>query len=312
MTGAAPPDLRAGTDATTDGPADPWSVVIAAAARRLAAAGIEDGLGDARHLARLALGVDRIGLVGLRDSVPDAAGRAAFEALVARRAAREPVSRIAGRREFWSLDLALTPDTLDPRPDSETAVAALLDRLPAATEGRVPRVVDLGTGSGCLLLAVLAERPDAAGLGVDRSAGAVAAARSNAARVGLADRAAFAVADWAAALGGPVDAIIANPPYIRRGDLADLAPEVTGHDPRAALDGGPDGLDAYRALLPDAVAALAPGGVLALEIGHDQAGDVTALAAGAGLVGLETRADLAGRPRCIAGEKPFGDSMRSE
>jgi len=301
MTGAAP-----AADPPPAGTRPSWTGTIAAAARRLAEAGVEAPAAEARLLARLALGVDRAGLLALRDAVPAADARAAFDALVARRAAREPVSRLTGRREFWSLDFVLTADTLDPRPDSETVVAALLDRLPPP--GRTLRVVDLGTGSGCLLLAVLAERPDAVGLGLDRAPGAAAAARANARRLGLDRRAAFAVGDWAGALGGPVEAIVANPPYVRQGDLASLAPEVARHDPRAALDGGPDGLAAYRALLADAAAALAPGGVLALEVGSDQAEAVAALAAGAGLHRLATVPDLAGRPRCVVGEKPFGES----
>jgi release factor glutamine methyltransferase len=283
----------------------PVARAVAAVAARLTAAGVEDAAVDARLLAAAALGVDRTGLLAARDAPLDAAAAARLAALADRRMVREPVSRILGRREFWSLDLAVGPATLDPRPDSETLVAAVLDRL--GDPARAWRIVDLGTGTGCLLLALLSALPSATGLGVDRCADAARTARDNARRLGLADRAAVAVGDWTAPARGPVDAIVANPPYIETGAIPGLAPEVARYDPALALDGGPDGLDAYRALVAPSAALLAPGGWLALEIGTDQAEPVAALVAGAGLRAVETIADLAGRPRVVVGQKLLGD-----
>jgi release factor glutamine methyltransferase len=207
------------------------------------------------------------------------------------------VSRLVGEREFWSLPFAVTPATLDPRPDSETLVEAALART--ADRAAPVRLLDLGTGSGCLLLALLHELRAAWGVGTDRSAAAVAAARANAVRLGLADRARFVVADWAAPLAGRFDIVLANPPYIERGAIAGLAPEVARHDPVLALDGGPDGLDAYRAILAGLEALVAPRGRAYLEIGDGQAGAVSALLEAAGFADLELAHDLAGRARCL-------------
>jgi release factor glutamine methyltransferase len=275
---------------------------------RLAAAGIDSALSDARILLMHALGIDRTGLLSRAGEAvpPDAATR--YAASLDRRAAREPVSRILGHREFWSLDFALGPATLDPRPDSETLVEAALAAIPA---GRPPssqplRVLDLGTGTGCLLLAVLHDRPTAFGIGVDRSEEAARTARDNARALGLADRAAFTVGDWATALAGRFDLVLSNPPYIPDSDIATLEPEVREHDPHLALSGGADGLDAYRALaaaLPD---LLAPGGTAVVELGIGQAADVAALFRAAGLDIAGTPHDLAGIPRCVVatwGEK---------
>lgn len=279
---------------------------IAAAAARLAAAGVDAPAVDARLLAAAALGLDRAGLLAQRDRPLAPGEAAAVAALVRRRAAREPVSRILGRREFWSLDLAVTPATLDPRADSETLVAAALDRLD--DRQRAWRILDLGTGSGCLLLALLAELPTARGIGVDRDPAAARAARDNARRLGLADRARFAVGDWAASIRGPVDAIVANPPYIPTQDIDVLAPEVARYDPRPALDGGRDGLDAYRRIIPQAAALLAPGGFLAMEIGTTQSAAVAAMAEAAGLASIATIADLGGLPRVVVGQKSLGEA----
>ncbi|MGO4129817.1 peptide chain release factor N(5)-glutamine methyltransferase [Inquilinus sp. YAF38] len=269
---------------------------------RLAAAGIDSAMSDARLLLMHALGIDRTGLLtrAAEPLPPEAAGRYADH--LARRAAREPVSRILGRREFWSLDFALGPATLDPRPDSETLVEAAL----AAAPDRPLRVLDLGTGTGCLLLAVLHDRAAAFGIGVDRSEAAARVARDNARALGLADRAAFTVGDWATALAGRFDLVLSNPPYIPDSDIAALEPEVREHDPRLALSGGADGLDAYRALaaaLPD---LLAPGGTAVVELGIGQAADVAALFRGAGLDIAGTPHDLAGIPRCVVTKKSVG------
>jgi len=278
---------------------------IAAAAARLAAAGVDAPAVDARLLAAAALELDRAGLLAQRDRplAPDEA--AALAALVGRRAVREPVSRILGRREFWSLGFAVTPATLDPRADSETLVAAVLDRLGDRREAW--RILDLGTGSGCLLLALLAELPAARGIGVDRDPVAARAARDNARRLGLADRARFAVGDWAESIRGPVDAIVANPPYIATQDIDALAPEVARYDPRPALDGGPDGLDAYRRIIPQAATLLAPRGFLALEVGATQSTAVAAMADAAGFGPIATIADLGGLPRVVIGQKSLGE-----
>ena len=279
---------------------------IAAAQRdgtaRLAAAGVDGAALDARLLLMAALGCDRTALLSrAAETVPDAAA-ARYAGFLARRAGHEPVSRILGHREFWSLDFALGPATLDPRPDSETLVEAAL----AACPGRDLRVLDLGTGTGCLLLAVLHDRPGAIGIGIDRSEAAVRTARDNARALGLADRAAFLVGDWANALDARFDLVLSNPPYIPEAEIAALDPEVRDHDPRLALSGGADGLDAYRALavaLPD---LLVPGGTAVVELGIGQAPDVTALFRAAGLDITGTPHDLAGIPRCVLSKKGFG------
>ena len=270
-------------------------------ARRLGAAGVDDAAGDARLLATHALGIDRIGLHVDRDRRLTAAELAELERLGRRRATREPVSRILGHREFWSLDFALSPATLDPRPDSETLVQAALDRV--GDRDRALTLLDLGTGSGCLLIALLTELPNARGIGIDVSVDAAATARRNAARLGVADRAGFLVGDWAAALGASFDLVVSNPPYIAEPEVAGLAPEVARFDPRAALIAGPDGLQAYRALAPALPALLNPDGWTVLEVGAGQASAVASLLAEAGLADLAAIRDLGGVKRCICGKK---------
>ena len=236
-------------------------------------------------------------------AAPDAPLGAAAKGLAAaaaRRFAGEPLSRILGRREFWSLEFAISPDVLDPRPDTETIVEAALAAF-AARRGEPLRLLDLGVGSGALLCALLSELPAARGLGVDLSEGAAAAARANVEALGFGDRAAVRVGDWAAGLAGPFDLVVANPPYVRSGDIAFLEREARVHDPRLALDGGADGLDAYRALAPQIGRLLAPTGRFFLEVGAGQAPAVTELAAAAGLVELATHRDLAGVERVVSG-----------
>ncbi len=221
---------------------------------------------------------------------------ASFATLVARREAREPLALILGRREFWGLEFAVSPATLIPRPESETlieaAIAAFLHRPP-------PRLIlDLGTGTGCLLLAALSEFPGAFGIGVDRSSAAAALAARNATSLRLADRAGIVCADWADALDGRFDLVLCNPPYIRSEDLGRLMPEVARHEPRSALDGGPDGFAAYRRLLPVLPRLLIPGSVAVLELGAGQAEIAAELALQAGLAG-DLRPDLMAIPRAL-------------
>jgi len=216
--------------------------------------------------------------------------------LLARRTAHEPLALILGRREFWSLEFAVSPATLIPRPESETLIEAAVAAFAAVMPPE--RVLDLGTGTGCLLLAALSEFPTATGIGVDRSAEAVALASRNAATLRMAARAVFVVGDWVDALDARFDLVLCNPPYIRTGDLDFLMPEVAHHEPRAALDGGEDGLAAYRRLLPALPDLLAPAGTAVVELGADQAEPVVELARQARLTGA-TRADLAGIPRAL-------------
>lgn len=264
---------------------------------RLAAAGVESAALDATLLLCAATGERREAVMAYPERMvaPDAAG--AYRALIDRRAAREPVSRILGKREFWGLDFALAATVLDPRPDTETLVRAALDWLesrPAA------RIADLGTGSGCILLALLHERPEDSGLGIDRSDEVLAVARANAASLGLSARAAFTMGDWSAGLpDASMDLIVSNPPYIPRGDIARLAPEVAAYDPVTALDGGADGLDAYRRLCADLSRVVAPGGAAFLEIGAGQADEVAALLERGGARAVQRFPDLSGRIRCL-------------
>jgi len=264
----------------------------------LAAAGIGEPRLEARWLVEALLGERRLE----RARALSAEEQARLDTALARRAAREPLDRIEGTREFWSLTFRLAPATLSPRPDSETLVSAALELL--GDRARPWRLLDLGTGSGCLLLALLSELPAATGLGIDLAPAAVTAARENAARLGLAARARFLVDDWAQGQAGPFDLVVSNPPYIQSSDLASLEPEVRNFDPALALDGGADGLAAYRALLPQARRLLAPGGWLVLELGQGQATAVGDLAVAAGLTHVSTRDDLAGIARALVGRQP--------
>lgn len=273
-----------------------------AAEERLSAAGVDSPALDARLLIEHALGLSREDwLVRGDDTVPPEAA-ARVNALLERRAAREPVGRILGERAFWTLDLSLAPATLEPRPDTETVVECVLDALPDRSAPL--RILDLGTGTGCILLALLAELPNATGLGIDISAEAAATAAANAARNGLAGRADFRTGVWGAGISERFDAVVSNPPYIPSADIATLDPEVREHDPLRALDGGADGLDAYRNIAAELPGLLKNGGVAALEIGQGQADDVSRLLEYAGLRIAGIRPDLSGIARCILAAKP--------
>ena len=281
---------------------------VETARRRLAArfksGAIDSPELDARILVGAALGLDLTGMIAAATRPVTAAEAARLEDFAGRRLKGEPIARILGSREFWGLPLQLSAATLVPRPDTETVVALALQMLRAGPGADRPRIADLGTGSGAILLALLSELPDAMGVGTDISAAALRTASANARNLGLARRAAFVACDYVSALSGPFDLIVSNPPYIRSAEIKDLASEVRDHDPLGALDGGSDGLDAYRALVPQAVRLLAPGGTLALEVGHDQGADVEQLMAAAGLtLRGPPRTDLAGIRRAVAGRK---------
>jgi release factor glutamine methyltransferase len=276
-----------------------------ALAARFESAAIESAGLDARALAGHILGLDLTGLITSAQRRLTEGESAQIEEVARRRLAGEPVARIVGEKEFWGLPLGLSPATLVPRPDTETVVELALELLRAdGATGRPLRIADLGTGSGAILLALLSELPTATGFGTDISEQALQTAAANAVRARLANRATFIACDYASELAGPYDLIVSNPPYIRAADIAGLAVEVREYDPRAALDGGADGLDAYRALIPQAAGLLAPGAALVVEAGEGQGGPINALMTLAGLAPTGApKADLAGIPRAVAGRK---------
>ncbi len=281
IAGAAPPETA--------------GALLAAARTRLRAAGVDTADLDARLLVGHLAGLSGAQLIagGERPVPPEVAAR--VEAAVARRAAGEPVGRILGEREFWGLRFRLNEATLEPRPDSETIVEAAL----AACPGDGLRIADLGTGTGCLLVALLAERPASVGIGADLSERALAAARANAEAAAVGPRAVFVRADLGHPFADGLDLVVSNPPYIPSGEIDGLDREVRLHDPRLALDGGPDGLDPYRRLLGWVGDALRPGGTVVLEVAPDAAQAVAGLGEAAGLGVVGVRPDLAGRPRAV-------------
>jgi release factor glutamine methyltransferase len=263
----------------------------------LSAAGVENPRLEARLLLRHVLGLSMETLIGYPEQTIAEDERAALRPLVARRAAREPLAYILGEREFWSLPFRVTPDTLVPRPDSETLIEAALAHV--ADRHRSLRILDLGTGSGCLLLALLAELPAASGVGVDLSAAALGVARDNALVLGLADRAAWVQGNWSDAISGTFDLVVANPPYVAEAELPCLPPEVARFEPRLALNGGPDGLDSLRALVPSLMGLEHPDSIILIEIGADQAAPASALLVNHGLQDVKTIKDLSGNSRCM-------------
>jgi release factor glutamine methyltransferase len=269
-------------------------------AQTFRAAGIDDAAADARVLAGHALHLDRARLISQSDRVLEAREVNAISGLAARRLKREPVSRILGRKEFWSLALAITPDVLVPRPETETVVEGALDFVVRnGLRMEKLRILDIGTGSGALLVALLNELPNATGIGTDISRAALEAAQINVAQLGFESRCRLIACDMAAGVEGQFDLVVSNPPYIARGEIASLAPEVRDYDPMMALDGGDDGLTAYRSISADAKRILAQGGRLFVEMGAGQEPAVRELFTNAGLeVGI-ARNDLAGTPRVL-------------
>ncbi|MGL5736520.1 MAG: peptide chain release factor N(5)-glutamine methyltransferase [Beijerinckiaceae bacterium] len=286
--------------------------LLRAMRQRLREAGIGSFALDARLLLLHALAIDDMALLRDPDHTVSETEAARMTALIDRRIAREPVARILGHQEFYGLPFALSDDTLIPRPETEMLVDAALARLPPHQPARL---LDLGTGTGCILLAILHHRPQATGLGIDTSEGALRTAAVNAAALGLAGRAIFQPGHWADGLTGSFDLIVSNPPYIDSAVVPRLAPEVAGHDPLLALDGGADGLDAYHAILPALPHLLKPGGAALLEIGFDQAIRLGSLAAAAGLSLAAIRQDLAGHDRMAvllpAGDKTMPDPAKA-
>jgi release factor glutamine methyltransferase len=271
------------------------------AAQRLAAAGIENAPRDARLLLAHALGIEPVEVILRETDAIDPAVLTQYEALVQRRIAGEPVSRIRGCREFYGRTFGVTPAVLDPRPETELLVAEGMTRLPDGG-----RVLDLGTGSGCILLSILAERPDASGVGVDISVDALAVAKANAAALGVA-RAAFLPGSWDAPLRAGEDAfdlVLSNPPYVADAEFDTLAKDVRDYDPKLALVGGGDGLDPYREILGLADRLVKPGGSIGFEFGWRHGEEVRALMEGAGLTGVILFRDLAGTPRAAFGRRP--------
>lgn len=273
--------------------------ILREATRRLEDAGVDNPQLDARLLLEAATGLGHVDLVVRPDAVVGAEEMFLFEHLLTRRAAREPVARILGQREFWGLPFALSAATLEPRPDSETLIEAMLQHRP--DRKRAYRLLDLGTGTGCLLAALLSEYPQATGLGIDAAELAVVTAERNMASLGFAARASIRLGNWGQDVEGVFDLIISNPPYIRRD--AELQPEVARHDPALALFAGVDGLEAYRAILAQLPKLLAQDGVAVLELGIGQGAAVSAIALQNQLKVLQIHDDLGGIARALVVEK---------
>lgn len=274
-----------------------YSNVLRLAAVQLSAHQIEGPLRDARRLMELATGKSATELIADENSPIDTVISDLFDQLVARRSQGEPVSRIAGKREFWGLEFQVTPDVLDPRADTETLVELVLDEWSADAVD----VLDMGTGSGCVLLSILHERSYARGIGLDQSRAALAVAQTNSAQLKLSSRSTFLESNWFDALpdGAMFDVIVSNPPYIPSADIAHLDRDVREYDPMSALDGGTDGLDDYRRIIARAGSYLRPNGQIAFEVGFDQSEKVSELLIKAGFIGVNSRQDFSGVKRCV-------------
>ncbi|MGB6175594.1 MAG: peptide chain release factor N(5)-glutamine methyltransferase [Methylocella sp.] len=278
-------------------PAMPRGTARRSLARVLTEGGIESAQIDARVLLCAALGIDHADLVR-NPGCPLGPGAGTVASFAARRLKREPVSRIIGHRDFWRARFMIGPAVLDPRPATETLIEAVLDHA-ARSPRENWRILDLGTGSGAILCSLLQSLPGSFGAGVDISRGACVIARANLAALGLARRGSIVCCDWTRALRGPFDVILSNPPYVARGEIARLAPEVRDHDPRLALDGGEDGLAAYREIIPASRDLLAPRGLIALEVGAGQHPAVASLLTGAFDTPVKVRLDLEGCRRVV-------------
>ena len=292
--------------ALEDLPAATVSDVLRGVAAAFSAAGLDTAALDARLLVAAALGLDQVGLIQVHGRVLTSAERQAIDTYAERRLAREPVSRILGRRWFWGLEFEIGPATLDPRPETETLVAGVLQRLREQSLHERPlRIADLGTGTGAIVIALLTALPHATGLATDIDEAALDVARRNAARHGVEKRLELLKSDWFDAMGRQrFDVIVANPPYIRSSEIAELAPEVAQFDPKGALDGGADGLAAYRAIIERAAAFLVKDGLLVFEVGAGQGPELRAMFdRAAELYGESPSAlwqDLSGHERCVA------------
>ncbi len=271
--------------------------LVQSVARRLEDVGITEGRLEARLLLGEAADWPLEKIVAERDTPLESGVVARVERLAARRLAREPMSHVLGWREFWSLRFKVTSDVLTPRPDSETLVEAVMRALP--DRAAKLRLLDLGVGSGCLLLSLLHELPHASGVGIDRSARALVVARQNARALDLAGRAELRAGDWGEGIEEVFDIVVSNPPYVPSDDIETLDPEVSEHEPWLALDGGADGLDCYRRLAGQLGYLVRPGGIVALEVGKGQAAMVARLIRAAGFIDISTHNDLAGIPRAI-------------
>lgn len=268
------------------------------AAQRLKAAGIESPLSVARNLLQWATGLPAIDLIQHEPNTMSAQHAQQYETAIRHVAARRPVAHLTGTSNFYGLSIKSDHRALIPRTDSEIVVDLALEKL---SETKPVSILDLGTGSGCLLLALLSQRPLSRGVGIDASADALSLARENADALGMADRARFDIGDWSSPdVWQTADLVISNPPYIATAEIASLAPEVRDHDPLSALDGGRDGLDAYREIISLAASRLKPGASLVLEIGFDQRTSVSSLLETAGFANVEHRADLGKNDRAIA------------
>ncbi len=276
--------------------------LLSDARARLLAAGVDTASLDARLILGHVIGRDTAWILANPDAELSAAEAASYEAAVTRREAREPVSHILGTREFWSLDFLTGPDVLTPRPDSETLIEAVLEhRKDRAAD---LRFLDLGTGSGCLLLALLSEYAAASGVGADISEPALRIAGANAQRLGLSDRVSWTISDWLACVDGRFDIVVANPPYIETSEIDGLDPEVARYEPRGALDGGADGCDPYRLLFAQLPRVLAKSALVFLEHGAGQSDAICALGEGAGFRVVQVCRDLAEIDRVIVFELP--------
>jgi release factor glutamine methyltransferase len=267
-------------------------------------AGVDLPVHEARLIVEAGAGVSRLDIITDPRRAVKPAQVNAVEAITARRCAREPLAYILGRKAFWTLDLLVTSDVLIPRPETEfvvdTALKVIAPNAPA-------RVLDLGVGSGAILLSILSARALTTGVGADRSVAALEVARQNAAHLGLAERVRLVESDWWSNVDGAFDVVVANPPYVAEAEIAALAPEVANHEPRLALAGGIDGLEAYRIILARLPQYLRPGGVFALEVGRGQSETVAAIARSVGLAVAAPIMDLAGIPRVVTGNLPLAE-----